>query len=567
MNKQGYFYTVILIALSLVSSAFSMVRQGRLSIVNDSQIPFSIKYDYNNEHKKIERLAQGQREELGEINRIFNLQIKPYGEWTKWVAQWTRYKSEYDEKKLAECKKSPNMDHILHIKTPAMFPYIATRLPKIVKNWEISVEKAELGRAELPQQAPENPVEFFGQRNLVDEPRKALNLGPDYGVGDVNAAVAGKRQEIERTFVDGPAKARLLQFLGTVDKYAKKPLLMQKDIPSEQVKAREKILLEWKSFLEPLRVESGKAIACGILAGQIPQIENNDQYLNAVIDLMWYFYKLTVEKGQAYSEGTFVIEDTGFGFYNFLMRYVRRVNPEVRDLLVADPASKLSKNAFAYSRLSSHFHLEQNIYRHYGIDIRFLSVSPGIFGYPQAEGLLPNDNSHILFGKLGDNKIFIKFEEAGIYARELPTHAWELVLAQVRKPYIRNFYTNYLSQEFSNYIQYYIGIDDDPNYRKERIPLDFLERCRAILLPEGQEPNKQVKDLMLNFSTQGMQHLDNIVNDPPPAVATNLTQDQQEALRKYLDQLAQEYDNINFRYGREVILRDQELREKCQQQP
>ena len=46
-------------------------------------------------------------------------------------------------------------------------------------------------------------------------------------------------------------------------------------------------------------------------------------YLNAIIDLMWFYYDMAMEKNQAFSDGTFVLQDQGGRIYNFLLDYVR----------------------------------------------------------------------------------------------------------------------------------------------------------------------------------------------------------------------------------------------------
>ena len=132
------------------------------------------------------------------------------------------------------------------------------------------------------------------------------------------------------------------------------------------------------------------------------------------------FYKLAIDADQAFSEGTFVIQDTGWLFYNFLLDYVKDVNPSVKGT-IGDPAVKFSGGMTAYPRLSSHFVLEQKSYRHYGID------------FPR--GLeLPFKKHHILFGKIDDqDRLFIKLESAGLTSRDIARHGWEFAAAQVRK--------------------------------------------------------------------------------------------------------------------------------------
>jgi len=47
-------------------------------------------------------------------------------------------------------------------------------------------------------------------------------------------------------------------------------------------------------------------------------MEHRQEYLNAIVDLIWYFYGQALTKGEAFQEGTFVLLDQNFAFYNFL---------------------------------------------------------------------------------------------------------------------------------------------------------------------------------------------------------------------------------------------------------
>ncbi len=86
------------------------------------------------------------------------------------------------------------------------------------------------------------------------------------------------------------------------------------------------------------------------------------------------------------------------------MGYVKKVNPSITGT-VKDPARASADNPFAYSRVSSHYKLEQKTYRQYGIDIRLDKNS-------EALPLLPIGKRHLVFGIIDQarNLIYLKPE-------------------------------------------------------------------------------------------------------------------------------------------------------------
>ena len=91
--------------------------------------------------------------------------------------------------------------------------------------------------------------------------------------------------------------------------------------------------------------------------------------------------------------------------YKFILGYVRKVN---EDALKMIPEFAYPKAIYmAYARRSTHFLDEQNNYRQYGIDIRFNERS-----HPQA--LLPVGKTHLLFGRINRELIYIKMEDYGV---------------------------------------------------------------------------------------------------------------------------------------------------------
>lgn len=270
-----------------------------------------------------------------------------------------------------------------------------------------------------------------------------------------------------------------------------------------------------------------------LLQGNSAAVPTNTQeaYMRSIISLIWYLYAVALEKNQGFEEGTFIIEDTNFVLYNFLMNYIKRFNPSVTGTL-QDPLTHVSYNPFGYSRDSSH--LNQTLYRHYGIDVRF---GPRGGELP----LLPADKRHILFGKVDQEKnlIFIKPENFGLYYLDgLIAHGLELGESKLRK----------------------VGVaqksDDDITYRKERVPTQFLKDFDAALR-ESNIPDKERGELnaLAKKLDGGIKtiYFNGLLSKP--AIKALET--------KYKDL----FDNLPIRIGREVIITNQTLRGLLQVPP
>ena len=200
---------------------------------------------------------------------------------------------------------------------------------------------------------------------------------------------------------------------------------------------------------------------------------DQEAYLNAIIDLLWFYYNIAVDKNQAFSEGTFVLQDQDGRIYKFLLDYVRMVNP---DALRMVPAFGYPKNIYlAYARRSTHFPAEQDNYRQYGIDIRFANFSP--------QFLLPTHKSHLLFGRISKDLVYIKMEDFGVCRDQYVPHSSEYIISLLRKikPSLKPYLDTYVPTYVNNLVEYYISSDDDPNYRKEHIPQDVLAHAFEIL--------------------------------------------------------------------------------------
>lgn len=273
--------------------------------------------------------------------------------------------------------------------------------------------------------------------------------------------------------------------------------------------------------------------------------KTQEEYLNSIISIIWSLYGSALNKEQGFTEGTFVIQDTDFKLYNFLMGYVKKVNPQITGT-ITDPAATSSNNPFAYSRISSHYKDEQKGFRQYGIDIRYDKNSAAL-------ALLPIGKRHIVFGKIEDgqnrNLIYIKPENYGIFTLyEKGMHGVEYFQAQAVKlvPKLEKL----VSKNIIKNIQEYVGTDDDQMYRKERVPLEFLQKFSAAIKPFCKTAKVQ-DEYLTRAAKKGIKF--SVSRDMPDE---NVMKQIHEQVGKEFDAL---YDYIYLRSGREVILTQDEL--------
>ena len=146
-------------------------------------------------------------------------------------------------------------------------------------------------------------------------------------------------------------------------------------------------------------------------------------YRDAIIALQWHIFNRAICKGHGFMKGIIVLLDSGNKFYNFLKGYVDLVNPNSKD---ATRSSILTFNKKAYDRPSSHFSEQQleNVgdVLQFGIDVRNED------GHLD-QTLLPCNKAHILFGRLGDGKMFVRWEVFGttMYNADALKHLGALV--------------------------------------------------------------------------------------------------------------------------------------------
>lgn len=510
---------------------YAAAPEGRLYIQNDHPaFQFQCIYDVAGERRGPVTVYKEQIY-LGLVRAVTDVQVSRYGKVMGAGASYYSYAN-----LLKTCKQQPEKNWVLHI------TWAAT-------GWTVDVKPVEETRHEKIFNSALSYFPKAYQYGLTCEPRHIFDLPASYTMQLVDQRMKALIEQAKAETLPAELVANIIAMIQNAAAYAK-GLLGVGDLSSPTYK---KLLLEWRSKLQPERVIKGKNLACRILNGQLDRMTNQAEYLNAIIDLMWFLYDKAVEKNQVYDEGTYIVQDAGRRFYNFLFNYVKLVNPVIKGT-IEDPAQKISWNPYAYSRASSHFVLQQKQERHYGIDIRF----PGSI---QAQAILPAQKSHILFGVISDDCIFIKFENVGIAPQSVVFHGAEFATAQARKrvPALLSYLENTYLGMFNDTLMYYIGTDDDPNYRKERIPQDFLQRCFTIA-QSGKLTDEQLKVFMYTCSTQGVHGVYTEIRN----ASSPLSQQQKSDLGIYLQQLqAEGLDNQSLRFGREVILSHDELIRLC----
>jgi hypothetical protein len=281
------------------------------------------------------------------------------------------------------------------------------------------------------------------------------------------------------------------------------------------------------------------------LRGTTPE-EFRQKYLQSILSVMWFLYSEAINKGQAFTDGSFTIIDPEFKLYKFLLYYARTFNDTLKGT-IEDPKAKSSNNPFAYSRLSSHWQSCQKTWRQYGIDMRFEPDKA-------AQQVLPAGKTHLLFGIIGEEPtplLFIKFEDNGLYSSgsaaggELAGHAWGYVVSRAKK--LEGIVTPAVYQ---NLVGRFIGSDDDPGSCREHPRIEFITRCQNILYYSP----LYVK-YYPEFSSYGVRKLVAYIKQKPADWDQKLCQE----FAKYFMELSSLYDHLEYRQGSEVILSPTEL--------
>lgn len=533
---KSLYFSLFLIAVINYSNLHTAEPMGKLYIQNShAKLQFLCNYSVAGREKGPVTVYQDPVY-LGLVSQVSDVQVSRYGQLLGAYAKFYSYKDQLDI-----CKTEPDKDWSL---------LITGNL-----SWGITAQQMN------PPKIKKYALEFFGKayqyytQGSKLEPRYMFDLGDTYNAAAVDENKARKIEQAIAEGLDDDTMATVIRLAEISAQAAKELLGIRDKTPIQYHQA----ILKWQDQLFPDRIEEGRRFACDILRGQgVPNI-GKDSYLQNIINVMWFLYSRAVAKNQAFDEGTFIIQDEQHRLYDYLMNYVKLVNPYIKGTL-ADPETNMSLNPYAYSRASSHFIQEQKSTayngRHYGIDIRFQ-------GEYVAQALLPAQKSHVLFSKIADNLIFIKFENVGLAPQSAMYHGAEFVAAQARKK--NDALSKYLEETFlktiPDTVQYYLGSDDDPTYRKERTPRDFVNTCRIAAIAGRLSP-EQIESFVKLAMSKGIHGVLAEIDGPEYPLA----QHQKDALKKYIIELeAKEgLDYQHIRYGREVILMQQDLLGPCQ---
>jgi len=247
--------------------------------------------------------------------------------------------------------------------------------------------------------ATESDSEDMNHNESLKSSRSAVGLsGSLEGSRDV-FAVAGKSiyQSILNTKVNPQEDFAL--YLDTVVSNVNPVFPLIQEIPQELIRGT--AFNEW-----------GEYAPSAILRSFFSAQENDaiqKEYLAKIIMLMWHIDNVALKNDEGFVKGSFKILDPEHKIYNFLLGYVRVCTGYV------DPkshhwASNVNNQAYRRSPSkggSSHYKTETVNDEQFGVDMRF-ETTQTVYGY------LPHEKRHILFGNVGDNLTFIKFEEVGI---------------------------------------------------------------------------------------------------------------------------------------------------------
>lgn len=271
-----------------------------------------------------------------------------------------------------------------------------------------------------------------------------------------------------------------------------------------KVSKKKPIIKNYHSF-----INHGKSIAHAVVDGSLSvQTFDRKKYLNNIISFAWYLYAIAIEKGQGFTSGVMVIQDSDQAVYNFLYEYVRQVNP--KNLM---RRSLISLNPYGYSRQSTHFPSDQKKFIQYGIDIRFST-------HQKAQRLLPASKAHILFGRLGRGLTFIKFERHGLYLKDgFVGHTI-------------GFLRHIAGRAFS----YVVSQQDKALHRKEYIPEWIKSACKGFLF---KKKPASIRDIVQASYTDARFN---------PLVL----------------RIAEKYDHLEMRHGGEVIISRKEIDDFCE---
>jgi hypothetical protein len=274
-------------------------------------------------------------------------------------------------------------------------------------------------------------------------------------------------------------------------------------------------------------------------------ITNNEEVINilaqdhphAVRALIWYYYALAAGKEQTFEEGTFlIVHPRAQAIIDFLNR-----NPHTQFISFEFLNYKITFPSWfsvpeGYERISSHFgkfmELNDEHEQHYGLDIDDL----------------PTAKQTILFGHVdkNENMIFIKPESHGTFSiKDYVAHGASYLVS--------------LGVKIIAAVTSGPSHDDDPKFRKERIPVAMLRSFNILtqeLLNRDKISPDQANHLNATARARGIAFMHEEVTRMIPEFAFDPVI-QAQAL-ELINEMSP-YDHKNHRFGREVILAKREL--------
>lgn len=249
--------------------------------------------------------------------------------------------------------------------------------------------------------------------------------------------------------------------------------------------------------------------------------ENKEDLNKKAANFVWFCFALAISKDQSFEEGTFLISDPNLQLYKFLAEL-----GQYRKSSHFNSYAKVTRKEYAVSSQM-------------GLDLNNLPAGKGT----------------LLFGKINEDSkkpesdfMFIKPENYGVNWFSFPLHAQEYLFAQLRKR---------LPTAINP-----LGTDDEEYYRKERIPADVANAYSNIIKEieelsiekninfgiDFKENLKEAHGLGINFIYSQLPILLNLEN-----LSENI-KDELKVLKDLLESANLKYDNLELRFGREVIL-------------
>lgn len=326
-----------------------------------------------------------------------------------------------------------------------------------------------------------------------------------------------------------------------------------------------------------------------------------DDLDEAKINLIWFFYGLAILKNQFFNEGLFVIDDPGFLVYNFLAENntVSQVfDIESNSFNIIPPALK---NKVANCKHFQNYY--QYIYSKQCNSLKKQAVLDMIKSRKYFFGTdIPTGNPNILFGKLtyqnqdkNKNKIFIKpinySSEKGIEiglnmaksVRDTAFFGINFITSFIYNPQDRNLEDNLEPLK-----------PCETYYRKEYVPEDLLIRYKKLyenitrknidtesvnslgisfildslidlcngsldgLAEDLEKIEKPDQNQQIQFLLSKIKQKKELLSEISPCQDKKLNKDQR-SIEALILEISREYDNLEFRFGNELILTQPEI--------